>query len=181
MGFEINIGSSFWKWYFHNEEDARKINIFDLINASITVASFKKPDEFRSKRLWIMESLFTNDSKAKMGSRLIVKVPSKINQEPIMIQGCKDQACKDEIFSRHKKFDDLERELDEFAQPVGFHNVNVPDNKRKAEVSKICRSGTMFKADKKRKEIPSPPSLGHDGKPKQWFGSHMKKIRKARF
>ncbi|KAL2493937.1 Uncharacterized protein Fot_37694 [Forsythia ovata] len=82
MGSQIDTTSSFWKCYFSIEEDARKIDIFDLINASITVASFKKPnDEFRSRRLQIIESLFATDSQAvakpKKESLLIAEALSK--------------------------------------------------------------------------------------------------------
>ncbi|KAL2546110.1 uncharacterized protein Fot_15343 [Forsythia ovata] len=146
---------SFWKRYFSSEEDARKIDIFDLINASITVASFKKPnDEFRSRRLQIIESLFATDSQAvakpKKESLLIAETLSKN-----VIHDCKDEAyCKDDISTgeRPKKFGNLlEKELDDYAQLIGFNNVNVPDKKRKAEVSERCRSGTKIEADKKRK------------------------------
>ncbi|KAL2518923.1 Uncharacterized protein Adt_15170 [Abeliophyllum distichum] len=154
MGSEIDTTSSFWKRYFTSEEDARKIDIFDLINASITVASFKKPnDEFRSRRLQIIESLFEIDSQAvakpKKESLLIAETLSKN-----VIHDCEEEACKDEISTveRPNKFGNLlEKELDDYAQLIGFNNVNVPDKKRKAEVSEGCRSRTKIEADKKRK------------------------------
>ncbi|KAL2546113.1 uncharacterized protein Fot_15346 [Forsythia ovata] len=153
MGSEIDITSSFWKRYF-SSEDPRKIDIFDLINASITVASFKKPnDEFRSRRLQIIESLFATDSQAvakpKKESLLIAETLSKN-----VIHDCKDEVCKDDISTgeRPKKFGNLlEKELDDYAQLIGFNNINVPDKKRKDEVSERCRSGTKIEADKKRK------------------------------
>ncbi|KAL2518947.1 Uncharacterized protein Adt_15194 [Abeliophyllum distichum] len=148
MGSEIDTTSSFWKRYFTSEEDARKIDNFD------TVASFKKPnDEFRSRRLQIMESLFEIDSQAvakpKKESLLIAETLSKN-----VIHDCEEEACKDEIYTveRPKKFGNLlEKELDDYAQLIGFNNVNVPDKKRKAEVSEGCRSRTKIEADKKRK------------------------------
>ncbi|KAL2493930.1 uncharacterized protein Fot_37687 [Forsythia ovata] len=154
MGSQIDTTSSFWKRYFSSEEDARKIDIFDLINASITVASFKKPnDEFRSRRLQIIESLFATDSQAvakpKKESLLIAETLCKN-----VIHDCEDEACKDEISTgeRPKKFGNLlEKELDDYAQLIEFNNVNVPDKKRKAEDSEGCRSGTKIEADKKRK------------------------------
>ncbi|KAL2518922.1 Uncharacterized protein Adt_15169 [Abeliophyllum distichum] len=156
MGSKIDTTSSFWKRYFTSEEDARKIDNFDLINASITVASFKKPnDEFRSRRLQIIESLSEIDSQAvakpKKESPLIAKTLSK---NVIHEYDCEEEACKDEIYTveRPKKFGNLlEKELDDYAQLIGFNNVNVPDKKRKAEVSEGCRSRTKIEADKKRK------------------------------
>ncbi|CAA2992888.1 Hypothetical predicted protein [Olea europaea subsp. europaea] len=293
MGY---IESFYWKRYFRSEEDARKNDIFDLINASITLASIEDPKEFRSRRMQIIESLFDADSqgpaKPKKRSNKIARTTPSKNQERIVIHGCKDHACKEEStvdadsqasakpkkrsnkiaritpsknrerivihgckdhackeestdecfeeFDDHlereldehaqpigfysvnepdnisaeesfeeftnqleKEFDEdakpteesfeefanqLEKELDEDAQPIGFHNVTVPDKKRKAEVSKQCRSGTMFEADKKRKiegkqgKRGNPSSrLRRDDKPKRGFGSRMKKIQKARF
>ncbi|CAA2992892.1 Hypothetical predicted protein [Olea europaea subsp. europaea] len=319
MGY---IESFYWKGYFRSEEDARKNDIFDLINASITLASIEDPKEFRSRRMQVIESLFDADTQApakpkKRSNKIARTTPSK-NQERIVIHGCKDHACKEEStvdadsqapakpkkrsnkiarttpsknrerivihgckdhackeestdecfeeFANHlereldehaqpigfynvnepdkkpdkisaeesfeeftnqleKEFDEdakpteesleefanqlekdldedaqpaeesleefayqLEKELDEDAQPIEFHNVTVPDKKRKAEVSKQCRSGTMFEADKKRKieekqgKRGFPPSrLCRDDKPKRGFGSRMKKIQKARF
>ncbi|KAL2518954.1 Uncharacterized protein Adt_15201 [Abeliophyllum distichum] len=154
MGSEIDTTSSFWKRYFTSEEDARKIDIFDLINASITVASFNKPnDEFRSRRLQIIESLFEIDSQAvakpKKESLVIAETLSKN-----VIHDCEEEACKDVISTveRPNKFGNLlEKELDDYAQLIGFNNVNVPDKKRKAEVSEGCRSRTKIEADKNRK------------------------------
>ncbi|CAA2992894.1 Hypothetical predicted protein [Olea europaea subsp. europaea] len=364
MGY---IERFYWKGYFRSEEDARKNDIFDLINASITLASIEDPKEFRSRRMQIIESLFDADSqgpakpkkrsnkiarttpsqnqerivihgckdhackeestvdadsrapaKPKKRSNKIARTTPSKNQERIVIHGCKDHACKDEStdecfeeFANHlerelgehaqpigfytvnepdkkpdkisaeesfkefanqleKELDEdaqtteesleefanqLEKELDEHAQPVGFynvnepdkkseeesldefsnehereldedaqpiglHNVNVPDKKpnkkRKAEVSKICRSGTKFEADKKRRVVENTEKrgvqsyefkldaskrrfeernrqiekakrrvqvrssrMGRDGKPKQGFGSRMKKIQKS--
>ncbi|CAI9785415.1 unnamed protein product [Fraxinus pennsylvanica] len=186
MGY---IGSFFWKGYFRNEEDARKNDIFDLINTSITLASIENPNEFRSRRMQIIESLFDSDSQApakpKKRSNHNARPTSK-NQERIVIHGCKDQACQDEIAAEEcfdefanqleKELDDdaqpaeesleefanqLEKELDDHAQPIGLCNVHLrdkkPDKKRKAEVLDV-------------KEIVPPPRLCRDGKPKRGFG-----------
>ncbi|KAL2516537.1 uncharacterized protein Fot_30508 [Forsythia ovata] len=105
MGSKIDIRSSFWKHNFSSEEDARKIDIFNLINASITVVCFKKPNEFCSRRLQIIEPLFATDcqalAKPKKESLLVAETLSKN-----VIHDCEDEACKDEIFAgeRPKKF-----------------------------------------------------------------------------
>ncbi|CAA2992891.1 Hypothetical predicted protein [Olea europaea subsp. europaea] len=160
--------------------------------------------------------------------------------QPVGFYNVNEPDKKSEEESSDEFANQLEKELDEDAQPIGLHNVNVPakkpNKKRKAEVSKICRSGTKFEADKKRKaevskicrsgakfeadkkrrvventekrgvqsyefkldaskrrfeennhqiekakrrvQVPSS-RLGRDGKPKQGFGSRVKKIQKA--
>ncbi|CAA2968690.1 Hypothetical predicted protein [Olea europaea subsp. europaea] len=136
MGLEIDIESSFWKWYFHNEDDARKIDIFDLINASIAVAAIKKPNEFVSKRLQILESILTADSQAKKGLHLTVKKSSKNNQERVINHDCQDQVCKDDegeisVGESDKEFAGfLERELDDCEDHVSKNDggeISVDD------------------------------------------------------
>ncbi|KAL2546104.1 uncharacterized protein Fot_15337 [Forsythia ovata] len=162
MGSEIDITSSFWKRYFSSEEDARKIDIFDLINASITVASFKKPnDEFRSRRLQIIDSLFATDSQAKRKAEVSERCRSGTK-----IEADKKIKVEEKSEKRVVDFNDLKFEASK--RRFVEKNEEIEKSKKKVQILDV----------KDIVPLPPPPKLGRNGKPKRGFGSRMKKIQK---